>query len=142
MEVYSSPGYDAVVLANYIRPSYTREDCLRHIEDYREAASAASHTALTILFGVEMTFEDLWGDYLIYGVMPDDTEMLYFYCHEGYKAFASSPLRRRTVVFTAHPYRNNRIGEDLHIPELADGAESINLHPWVNSENGFMTRTA
>ncbi|MBE6542258.1 MAG: hypothetical protein E7672_07415 [Ruminococcaceae bacterium] len=142
VEAYAALEYDTVVLTNHIRPNYTLDDCLQHIQDYRKAVTAAQDYGMTILFGVELTFSDLWGDYLVYGVEPSDMTALHRYCQEGYKSFAESPERKKSIVFTAHPYRNDRIGEELHIPYLSDGVESINLHPRVNSDNGYMTRTA
>ena len=49
---------------------------------------------------------------------------------------------KKSIVFTADPYRDDRIGVPIRVPELSDGVESINMHPRVNSDNGFVTRTA
>lgn len=41
-----------------------------------------------------------------------------------------------------HPYRNDRVNSDIYVPWLSDSVESFNMHPRINSENGYMTRTA
>jgi len=142
VKIYSDIGYDAVVLTNHIRPKHDADVCRRHVEDYEAAVEAAKGTGLKILFGVELTFPDIQGDYLIYGVEPADMPAIFESLKQGYRCLAASPERAKSIVFSAHPYRNDRIGAELYIPELSDGVESFNMHPCVNSENGFMTRTA
>ena len=140
VETYESLGYDGVVITNHVRPGYSMEDCLRHQTDYYNAKKAA--VKIKVYFGVEMTFSDLYDDFLIYGAAPGEMPEMYRFCNEGYKSFIGSPVKKRCIVFTAHPYRNDRVNSDVHIPEIADGIEVFNMHPRVNSDNGFVSRTA
>ncbi len=142
VETYAAIGYDAVVLTNHIRTDYSAEQCLYHVEAYNRAAAAAVSYGMRIYYGMELSFADLVGDFLLYGVQPEDTENLRLLSLAGTQAFIDSPERKKSIVFHAHPYRNDRVGVDFQIPRLADGVESINLHPCVNSDNGFVTRDA
>ena len=74
--------------------------------------------------------------------LPNDLSELHRFVLEGSQAFLNSPIRKKCIVFTAHPYRNDRVGAECYVPTIADGVETFNLHPCVNSDNGFMSRYA
>ena len=114
VEAYETLGYDGVVITNHVRPGYSLDECLQHKTDYLKAKNAAKN--MKVYYGVEMTFNDLYDDFLIYGVDPDEMDIMYSFCNKGYKSFVNSSIRKKCAVFTAHPYRNDRINSDVHIP--------------------------
>ena len=71
---------------------------------------------MKVYFGVEITFNDLYNDFLIYGVDSDEMDIMYSFCNKGCKSFVNSSIRKKCAVFTANPYRNDRINSDVHIP--------------------------
>lgn len=142
VEIYHARGYDAFVLTNHIRVDYTSEHLKAHADAYFRAKEAADTVGMRIFFGVELNFKDVYNDFLVYGVVPADLPALHDFVLEGYQSFLHSPIRKRCIVFTAHPYRNDRVGAECYVPEISDGVETFNLHPSVNSDNGFMSRYA
>lgn len=143
VKVYKQNEYDAVVISNHFKANYTEESVELLQKDFKEAQIAAEKAGIKVLFAVELTFYDTYGDYLVYGVQPEDMAELFDILPRGYECFAESELRKKSIVFFAHPYRfKAKENIDLHIPYMVDGVESINMHPEVNSENGFATRRA
>lgn len=142
VEIYKQCNYDAVVLTNHFKANYTEDSIAMLQNDYREAVEAGEKMGLKVLFGVELTFYNTYGDYLVYGVHPEDMAELFDLLPRGFEHFAESDLRKKSIVFFAHPYRGRKENIDLHIPYMVDGVESFNMHAEVNSDNGYMTRRA
>ncbi|MBQ7920978.1 MAG: PHP domain-containing protein [Clostridia bacterium] len=143
VEVYSRCGYDAVVITNHFKANYEKESGELIARDYEAAVKAGEEKGIKVLFGVELTFYDTYGDYLVYGVEPSDMNEMYDLLQRGHKSFAASPLRKKSMVFFAHPYRGKeKSGIDFHLEDMTDGVESFNMHAEVNSDNGYMTRQA
>ncbi|MBE6569622.1 MAG: hypothetical protein E7658_05320 [Ruminococcaceae bacterium] len=143
VEIYKRCGYDAVVISNHFKANYTEESIELLQNDFRDAEIAAEKAGIKVLFAVELTFYNTYGDYLVYGLHPEDMAELFDLLPRGFEHFAESDLRKKSIVFFAHPYRcTKKDAIDLHIPYMVDGVESINMHAEVNSDNGYATRRA
>ena len=143
IKVYHARHYDAVVITNHLRLNYTDEQIRYHVEDYHRACAAAEAVGMRVFYGMELTFCDMKTyDFLVYGVEPADTPQLLSYVKAGYRSFIGTPERKKSIVFTAHPYRDNPIGEPVYLGELSDGIEAFNMHPNIDSNNGFGSRFA
>lgn len=136
-EKYIAKGYTTVVITNHFNRHYVsreggfKELCrgtFNAIEDVRAAAKGR----LNILAGMELTFDCMPNDFLLYGITE---EMI----SEMEDMFDLRPWQMRDrmhevggVIIQAHPFR---FGQTVVNPDEVDGVEVFNGHPGHHSHN-------
>lgn len=139
VERYIGEGYDGLVITDHMSPTVfaghsfdTWEEKVSYfLTGYRKARDAA-RGRITVLFGMEIAFQNETNDYLVYGITekfllsnPDNIPM-------GFKRFSQLAAREGLPVFQAHPFR---IGMKVANWRLLDGIEVYNGNSSHNSNN-------
>lgn len=143
---YKSLGYDGIVITDHMSEYKMKRKNLTEIKDkadyfltgYRKAKELETED-FKVLLGMELSFMDYDGDFLIYGL----TEELLYECHwdqfheiEDFRPFADE---HDLLIFQAHPFRFNMTVID---PKYLDGMEVYNGHHGHESHNFFAEKWA
>ncbi len=135
-EKYISAGYTTVVLTNHFSPSNGDENRWEEKIEKRwnavEKLRAAAGDRLNILMGLEVRFYENWNDYLVFGLEKEHLISNRDFLKMGIKAFSAMARENGILVIQAHPFRFDMT---VTRPELIDGIEVYNGHPWHNSNN-------
>jgi predicted metal-dependent phosphoesterase TrpH len=150
VELYVRAGYDGIIITDHYtrdffgngRAGAKQEWPARigaYMAGYRLAEQAGQDAGLQVFFGLELTFDGLQGDYLVYGLEegfllahPELTALNL----ESFRALISD---REVLVVQAHPFRN---GCSPAPARLLDGMEIYNGNPRHDSRNDRAARFA
>lgn len=137
VEKYVAAGYTTVVVTNHFnRHHLSREgsfaELCRGVFNAIEEVKKAAEGRLNILEGMEITFNCMPNDFLLYGV----TEKM---LSEMEDVFELRPWQMRDrmheaggIIIQAHPFR---FGQTVVNPDEVDGIEIYNGHPGHHSHN-------
>lgn len=137
VKLYSEKGYNGIVIANHFsnyslnkmagldRESYI-DAFLKNVSDARKVAE---QLGMTVYTGCELRFDENDNDYLIYGVDREILEKCFDYMNKNVATFRREVSLPKSVFIQAHPFRGT---VNLVEPELLDGIEILNMHPWFN----------
>lgn len=138
--LYQEAGYDGIIITDHYSPNFfgPRRDidwerCVKqYLEGYYTAANEGIKIGMPVLLGMEITFEETYNDYLVYGF---DERFLYNHPHlykKKLKEFRKIADKNGLFVAQAHPFRP-------HMKEvksaLLDGMEVYNANPRHDSRN-------
>ena len=135
-EKYIEHGYTTLVVTNhFFKGSHGYTDHKELCRNFFEAAEIVRDAAgdrMNVLTGMEVRFEELPNDFLVFGMteemaadMPDMFDM-------GVARFHDAVKDKGVLVIQAHPFR---FGQTVINPALVDGIEVFNGHPRWNSHN-------
>ena len=122
-------GYGGMVLTNhcqrwYYDSSEHKDYCKRSVDEWQKAKEYAKGKDFLVLLGIEITVDEPYNDYLVYGMDTDFfDDSPCFYTLSQKELFDYCNLKRALLV-QAHPYRNSGPA----IPEYIHGTE-INCTP-------------
>ena len=135
-------GYEALIItdhynrdyfAEYYDGSLTWAEAMeRWLYGYRKAKEIGDKVGIKVLLGAEFRFDGNYNDYLVYGMSE---EMFYKYpClwELGEEKFSAFAKEHGLYFGQAHPFRDKMIRCK---PDLLDGCEVFNAHPYHNSRN-------
>lgn len=133
---YVAAGYSTVIVTDhYTKNNFDRfegedwqEKAERFLLGYRNAKKAAEGKNITVLFGIEISFNSPLerNDYLVYGITEEffiRNRELYDLSHTDFHTFAAD---NGMIVIQAHPYRDNFC---IPTPGFVDGIEIYNSNP-------------
>lgn len=141
VKTYADAGVDSIVITNHMSPLYFGKggrDAEFYLDDYHRAKAAGEALGINVILGVEICFEEVYSDYLVYGISENDIEKMISYVPRNIAEFYRDLKNDKNVILQAHPFRSRSIPSAEHI----DGIESFNLHPGHNSGPGFSTKFA
>ncbi len=106
---------------------------------FQKAKDAGDKAGIKVLFGMEISLNHPYQDYLVYGPGPD-----FLYDNPNIQELSLKELSRKVeqrggIIFAAHPFRGDGIKED---PAYLFGAEVYNGNPRNNSHNSKAERWA
>ena len=144
VERYLANGYTSLVLTEHINhPAFYPPHCpcgegaeerAEFFYGSYQKLCEAAEGKLHILLGAELCFDRSGTDYLIYGVEKEHLPMLISML-DGNLEDISRRVREAGLLFVqAHPFRNNIKVTD---PNLLDGVEVYNGHPFIACRNDF-----
>lgn len=145
VRIYSELGYDAVVLTNHFHKKQLSEGesdaeyMRRYTDDYLRACAEGGRLGVRVIFGMEIRFPDSSNDYLVYGVDESDAQELFSYLSGNLAEFRRDYKNDGMILIQAHPCRHGCVRAE---PELLDGVEVINLHPFHTNAIGFAAKFA
>lgn len=140
VRLYKQAGYKGIVITDHFYDGFfnnsLQTDWKNKVEDYlsgyRKALKEGERQGLKVFLGIELRFEIIRNDYLVFGV---DEEFLIGY-PELYKSnleeFRGIADRKGLLIYQAHPYR---AGYSPVEPHLLDGVEVYNGNPRHDSRN-------
>ena len=139
-ELYKASGYDGVVVtdhyASYFFDKFENKpwkECVdEYLKGYRSFKEKADKIGLIAILGMELKFDCLPNDYLIYGF---DEDFLYENpkLHKMNIIEFSELARKQGLLFIqAHPFRGGMVRENT---DLLDGMEAFNGNPRHSSQN-------
>ena len=138
--LYKEAGYDAIVITDHYSPGFFEprraldwDRCVRqYLEGYFIAANEGMKLGMPVLLGMEITFEESYNDYLVYGI---DEHFLYrnprLY-KKSLKEFRKIADKYGLFVAQAHPFRPHM--KEVK-PKFLDGMEVYNGNPRHDSRN-------
>ena len=144
VKIYSSLGYDGIVITNHFTHGQfgdvsKNEALKRYYDDFLKAEEAGKNEGIRVYFGSEIRFTENINDYLIYGLDMPMLEKIYDYLPLGIEKFRSEIKMDKSLFIQAHPFRK---GITVVDETLLDGMETFNMHPHHNSKVGVAVRHA
>ena len=144
VDIYRGVGCDTLVLTNHLTAYHLRERSEKdaaqyYLEDYYKALDAASGKDINVALGVEIRFVGTSNDYLVYGVCPDDIEVMASFVKTDIQTFWREFKNERNVIIHAHPFRNDMEPTPIG---CVDGVETFNTHVGHNSRIAYACRLA
>ncbi len=138
--LYKEAGYDGIVVTDHYSPSFFEprraidwERCVKqYLEGYYIAANEGVKIGMPVLLGMEITFEESYNDYLVYGI---DERFLYRNPRlhkKTLKEFRKIADKYGLFVAQAHPFRPYM--KEVK-PKFLDGMEVFNGNPRHDSHN-------
>lgn len=138
--LYKEAGYDAIVVTDHYSPSFFEprraidwERCVKqYLEGYYIAANEGMKLDMPVLLGMEITFEESYNDYLVYGF---DERFLYNHPRlykKSLKEFRKMADKYGLFVAQAHPFRPYM--KEVK-SKFLDGMEVYNGNPRHDSRN-------
>ena len=136
---YKSLGYAGIVITDHMSEYKMKRAKCETIEEkaeyflkgYREAKKYEDEN-FNVILGMELSFLDYNGDFLVYGFDEDFMLKYHFDQFNSLEDFREIAYENNLFVFQAHPFRFNMTVQN---PELLDGMEVYNGHPGHNSNN-------
>ncbi len=136
---YKSLGYAGIVITDHMSEYKMKRAKCETIEEkaeyflrgYREAKKYEDEN-FNVILGMELSFLDYNGDFLVYGFDEDFMLKYHFDQFNSLEDFREIADENNLFVFQAHPFRFNMTVQN---PELLDGMEVYNGHPGHNSNN-------
>ena len=136
---YKDLGYDGIVITDHMSEYKMKRAKCESIEEkaeyflrgYREAKKYEDGN-FNVILGMELSFLDYDGDFLVYGIDEDFMLKYHFDRFHSLEDFRQIADENNLFVFQAHPFRFNMA---IQNPELLDGMEVYNGHPGHNSNN-------
>lgn len=132
---YADAGVNGLAITNHFTPGLFRRsnDAVNfYLNGFREAQDEGRRLNVRVYLGAEMSFEEGFNDYLVYGIDEDFFKRAAEYFALGIKRFLKDFKGGPAVIIQAHPFRDGMTRE----PET-DGAEVLNVHPNHNSRNAL-----
>lgn len=132
-------GIHAVALTNHFGPYHmqlfeTKEAFIeQYLRDYHDLEIVAKKRGLTVLFGIELRFQENKNDYLVLGLEQSDLSRVYDVVDSGLSRFRADFAEKNILILQAHPDRDGMVHADA---AYLDGAEVFNLY------SGYNPRTA
>lgn len=144
IDTYKAHNYDALVLTNhYIKHIFKdlskKEAIEYYLNDFKKAFEYGESVGLKVFLGVEYRFTENNNDYLIYGADRELVSLLFDCFDMGVERFRKEISLPKSLFIQAHPLRR---GCELCNTDLLDGIETLNLHPYHNSQVGRAVRIA
>ncbi len=135
---------DTIVITNHLKATDLnrfKENALAefYVKDYYDALEAAKDTGLHVAFGAEIQFAHQVGEFLVYGICPEDIPVIIRYLNKDIHAFYKDFKNSKNLILQAHPFRDNVEPTPLG---SVDGIESFNTHSWHNSRIAFACKQA
>nr|MDD6335860.1 PHP-associated domain-containing protein [bacterium] len=148
--LYHQKGYDGIIITDHYFKSFFQEiadlpwpeQVNRYLAGYRAAKAEGDKLGLTVLWGLELRFDDANGcvnDFLVYG--PTEQDLLDNPHLNRMTPATFSPLARQKgwLFCQAHPFRfpayRPQAPYYMEDPSLLDGMEVYNGHPNQPSHN-------
>ena len=136
---YKDLGYDGIVITDHMSEYKMKRAKCESIEEkaeyflrgYREAKKYEDEN-FNVILGMELSFLDYDGDFLVYGIDEDFMLKYHFDRFHSLEDFRQIADENNLFVLPAHPFRFNMA---IQNPELLDGMEVYNGHPGHNSNN-------
>lgn len=140
VKYYINAGFDGIIITDHYKretfESFGKSNWDKKIDlfmsGYYNALKAAKDKNFDVLFGMEITFDDSFNDFLVYGI---DEEFLRIYpmlYKLNLKAFKNMINNTNVLIYQAHPFRPLMTRED---PQLLDGIEVINGNERHDAQN-------
>ncbi len=136
-ETYKKLGYDAITITNhfYLSNKLSKEEYINgYLKDFTETKKYGAELGLKVYLGAEIRFAENNNDYLIYGVNENMLQEIYDLLPYGVEKFRNNYKMNDSVFIQAHPMRD---GIERIAPELLDGSEVFNMHPYFNARLGL-----
>ena len=150
VELYVRAGYDGIIITDHYTRDFfgsgrngSKQEWPAQIEaymaGYRLAEQAGQAAGLKVFSGLELKFDGLPNDYLVYGLDED-----FLLAHPELTALDLQSFRaltsdREVLVVQAHPFRD---GCSPAPARLLDGLETYNGNPRHDSRNDLAARFA
>ena len=139
VEHYKETGFDGIVITDHMSDYKMRRAHAETIEQkaeyflkgYREAKKYET-PEFSVVLGMELSFTDINGDFLIFGIDEDYLYKRHLDAFRDLEEFRPFADENNLLVFQAHPFRFDM---DIQNPALLDGMEVYNGHPGHNSNN-------
>ena len=139
VERYKKLGYDGIVITDHMSEYKMKRAKCKSVEEkaeyflrgYREAKKYENET-FSVILGMELSFLDYDGDFLVYGFDEDFMLKYHFDLFHSLEDFRKIADENNLFVFQAHPFRFDMT---IQNPALLDGMEVYNGHPGHNSNN-------
>ena len=140
VRLYKEAGYSGIVITDHYYKAFFDKfpfsDWGMKIESYlagyRRALEEGAKVGINVLLGMEIKFNDMPNDYLVYGIDEDflkDNPELY---NLNLKEFRDFIKNENILIYQAHPFRK---GQTINDPKLLDGIEVYNGNPRHDSKN-------
>lgn len=147
VKMYKDSNYQALVMTDHYYDRFLeifhrfswQEKMDNYLVGYQEAKEMGKKVGLTVLLGIEITFEENTNDYLVFGLDEKflrDTPELYKYT---LKEFRELTRDQDILIYHAHPYRK---GTKPAPSDLLDGLEVYNGNPRHQSFNHLAEKYA
>ena len=135
VQLYKKLGVDTIVLTNHYHPEiatrFTKDEAAeRYLKAFHDLKEYAEAEGMAAIFGMEVRFAANFNDYLVYGLLEEDTAPIFDYLQTDLESFYKSFKRENNLIFQAHPFRD---GMELADPKYLDGIEAFNMYPRANS---------
>ena len=134
---YHAAGYDGVVITDHLYAFMTTPYCdwevyIDHLlRGYKAAKKRGKKLGMEILLGMEIRFDNVNSDFLVYGIDEDflraNPHLNQLNPREFYKRFGDELL-----IIQAHPCRDHN---DAHFTDAIHGIEVFNGNPRHNNNN-------
>lgn len=143
VQIYSSLGYNSIVLTNhfiYNNCLFGKKDGLDlWYKEYEKTKLYGEEYGINVILGAEIRFTESSNDYLIYGLSKKMLTEIYDYLPFGVENFRKNYKMPDSIFMQAHPFRD---GCQIIDHKLLDGVETLNLHPGHNSRIAIATEYA
>ena len=144
VDIYADVGCDTLVLTNHLTEHHTtvmgeKDVAQYYLSAYYEALDAASSKNINVALGVEIRFKGTSNDYLVYGICPEDIEVMASLVQTDAHTFYREFKNERNVIIHAHPFRGSAEPTPLG---AVDGVETFNTHVGHNSRIAYACRFA
>ena len=139
VETYKNLGFDALVLTNHfiVSESMSKGEYLDfYMDDYHRTREIGDRLGLKVYLGTEIRFTENGNDYLIFGVDRTMLEEIYDLLPYGVANFRQHYKMPNSVFVQAHPMRTSKGSQPIE-PELLDGVEVFNTHPFHDGKTGL-----
>lgn len=131
---YRNAGYHGIAVTDHysdwtldaISEKNWRKKIRHWTRGYYAALEAAKGTGFSVIFGMELKFEHIPNDYLVYGVSPEFLEEYPRLQKMNPKTFYAFAKQHDLCVIQAHPFRHYCTPEN---PAFLDGLEVMNGNP-------------
>lgn len=138
-------GYSGLVLTNHFMCSMRHgdesvEQCVdRYLSDYERAKAEGERIGISVILGLELRVRANSNDYLVYGNIDRDSAIDMLRAADGtIEEFREKiPPRPDLLLVQAHPCRHGCLRV---APELLDGVEALNLHPFQMCAISFASK--
>lgn len=138
-ETYKNLGFDGLVLTNHF---FRKEDMSKaeymdfYMADYEQTREMGQRLGLKVYLGTEIRFTDDSNEFLIFGVTRSMLEDIYDLLPYGVENFRAQYKMPDSVFAQAHPMRTRGNSQPV-APELLDGVEVFNTHPYHDGRIGL-----
>jgi len=138
VELYKNEGYTGIVITDHFRQKFfdDYQNWDQGIDEimsaFTKAKKAGKKIGLEVLLGLEVNFDEIQGDFLIFGIDENFLRTHKNFPEGSLKDFNQLVAGKEILVYEAHPFRNKMKAAD---PELLDGLEIYNGNPRHDSNN-------
>lgn len=133
VQKYAALGYSAIAITNHFQPKLLKmseDDAVNfYANDFYEAELQGKKMGIKVILGAEITFAQSPSDYLVFGLDEDGLRQIYRHVGSNIAEYYKDCKTDKNFIIQAHPFRKGQI----FTPNVVDGVEAYNLHPWHNS---------